>query len=714
MNISCFLGDHFMLEDLLRVGAGLFLFIPFLFAPGYVIAWITGSFDFRKRRLIVRLLIGLVFSVGLFPFYSYVLWRFVGYEVLIFTYGVLFIVFIWLIILDLRKYELPRSKWVWAASFLTLIWVLVGVFSLIDLQFGEKVYYSVISYDYSARVPLTDAIFRTGVPPVNPVFYPGEPVSVSYYYLWYIMPALVSKLTDGFINPRIALSVSSIWVGIALRAISVLYLRLMSVKRGENIEARSVAVIVLLFVTGLDVIFAIGNFIQDPGNAFATEGWDGVYQVTAWSGSVLWVPNHVASMIACLTGFLTIESIKSVDDFGKRLLVAVLAALCFASAMGMSIYVASVFLIFGFLWLLISWKKENCSFRSIPILISGILALVFFFPFLYEITPTSSLDDPLKITNIFLVRGLAPIQFLLHQLTSNPRLINGLNFLLLPASLLAELGFFLVAGVIYYQTVSKNQWARERSLLSGILLLTSLSLASFVNPLGNPPGILNNLVVRGFLFAQFVLLIWSVEVFIAIIPSIFQKHNLTPQFEISKLTRKALLLLLILGFISSLADLLYLRFYFVVNDITKVFPIPGEGRPDRQIGQRTFYQRQAFCFIRDYYSRDIVVQHNPNVSDLERASALYSFRQMALSDSLNPLFLGSTKSTISKTMQSITPVFENPLVSLQEVKDVCNQFQIKLLLIKDLDPITDSPNSWLYMKKAIYDNAFMRIVECDW
>jgi hypothetical protein len=82
------------------------------------------------------------------------------------------LLFIFLII-----YEKPAflQRGSWRALLLILFgWLVLSALSLVDLQWGEcELYFSVASYDHTTRVSIIDAMMRTGVPPINPSYYPA-------------------------------------------------------------------------------------------------------------------------------------------------------------------------------------------------------------------------------------------------------------------------------------------------------------------------------------------------------------------------------------------------------------------------------------------------------------------------------------------------------------------------------------------------------------
>jgi hypothetical protein len=85
-------------------------------------------------------------------------------------------------------------------------WSLFAILSLIDIQLGNRLYFSVASYDLISRVSITGAITRTGVPPTNPGYFPGKTVPLTFlYYFWYILGSLIDQIGGTWMDARMAM-----------------------------------------------------------------------------------------------------------------------------------------------------------------------------------------------------------------------------------------------------------------------------------------------------------------------------------------------------------------------------------------------------------------------------------------------------------------------------------------------------------------------------
>ena len=186
-------------------------------------------------------------------------------------------------------------------------WFAIGIFSLIDLQIGEKLYFPVVSYDNTLRTAITAAISRTGVPPQNPYFFPGNPVALRYHYFWFLLCSLIDQAGGALVSPRHAIIAGKDWCGIGLIAIIALYMRFFQSKGPVRLERRMLIAVALLSVTGLDIV-PVGIISAITGRLMPTgEGWNGAvmawvtitHMVAAPSGGAHRLPDRLPGYLAC-------------------------------------------------------------------------------------------------------------------------------------------------------------------------------------------------------------------------------------------------------------------------------------------------------------------------------------------------------------------------------------------------------------------------------
>ncbi len=709
MPTSTPVAQNFMLFDAVRLMIAFLVMSLIMVAPGYLIGWASNLFDFKQRRLVTRLLLAIVLSTAILPAVSFLIGRYLSLDVVVWGIILAGIGFLWLVWKEMRQTRRSGDRWLWAGAGLIGIWVIVAILSLIDLQIGSRLYSSLLAYDYQSRVALTDAIFRTGIPPLNPNTYTGEPLYVTYFYFWNILPALLSRLTRGWLDPRIAFGASAIWAGIALRAAACIYLRFHTSLREHHIGPRSVAAIGLFFITGLDIFPAAVTLLRS-GFTYSMDHWNGNAVIYSWTSASLWAPHHVAGLVACVVGFLIMQSLTPGRSKRYAITAVCLAALSLASGAGMSLYVAFIFAIFWAVWLLISFVRRELRSKAPWMVSMGILALVLDFPYLYDLlfirkAGATNTSSPLA----FEVRPLWWAQGIFEQLGWGPALKNLGNLLLLPVNYSLELGFFLVAMLLYLQMVRTEKSPSPYLLPDSILLLASAGICTFFRStiIGT-----NDLGGRGFMPAQFILLIWAVNLSIDLLPRWFAGLQLGAGLEISHLTRRLLLFILVMGGLSTAYDLLYLRWMYPV--IEKVgYNYISQGIPSTwQYSERLYRLRQAYDFIHRAYPVQAVVQSDPENEILVFTQGLYSFRQTIVSGPGYGGIYGSTLEDDNRAAAPILPIFNDPSLTFAQVRDTCQRLNISALIVKDIDPAWGNPHSWVWQTVPALDTSYVRVYDC--
>jgi hypothetical protein len=705
----CTLLGNFMWSDISVTLIACMLFPIFLVSPGYLFAWFGNLLDFRNRRLITQLLIGVVTSVSILPAITFLIGRFLRVEIVNIILLAAFIIFLFLVFRKIRSQPVRLGRWEKAALVLTLAWLIIAVFSTVDLQTKGKLYFSVLANDNQTRIALTDAIARTGIPPANPHLYPGKPSPVSYFYFWMIIPALLTRLTGGWIDARISFIASTVWAGIALRALVVLYLRFHAPRRAGGIRYRSVAAVFLLFITGLDILFAAIEIYRLPGNVSITEWWNGNSLVSSWTGATLWAPHHIAGLVACLMGILVMQSIAPASTRQYKMVAAVIASLSLVSAFGLSLYVTFVFVIIWIGYLAFTILTKNLRYRTIWVMITGCLALLLAAPFLLDlIQGRQSFSTSGGGFLVFEVRSLWPLERALDGWNYSPAFIELANLVMLPINYFLELGFFLLAGLLYFSTLSREEKKQEWFKLDLLILSISFIISSFFRStiIAN-----NDLGWRGFMPVQFILLIWSAELFVMVWTKEFGEKRTQKIISITPFTKNFLWIVLLVGLSSNLFDLFYLRFFYWIDEkVGWIENMPAY--PYRIWGERTYALREAFCFINDNFPSTAIVQNNPSVETLVLTQGLYGMRQTVVAGELYVFIYGDSLETYQKIAPTILPIFENPKITFEEVQNICSQQKIDVLVAKDLDPVWADKQSWLWKTSPVFSNSFSRIFDC--
>jgi hypothetical protein len=140
----------------------------------------------------------------------------------------------------------------------------------------------------------------------------------------------------------------------------------------------------LLAVTGLDILPVLVKAILRMSTDGDMEWWS-ADQVSSWMDSLLWVPHHIAGLVCCLLGFLLVWMSKGLGG-RRRALCGLIAGLSFASAFGLSTWVALAFAMVMMAWLAWALLWEWTSRARVPVLLlAAAVAAVALLPYLAEL-----------------------------------------------------------------------------------------------------------------------------------------------------------------------------------------------------------------------------------------------------------------------------------------------------------------------------------------
>ena len=681
----------FTLTDLLAASLGFLLFALFGFVPGYVVAWSTDLFAFRKQTLGARLSLAVCLSFGLTPVLAYLAGR-LSFSAQWIAFALVWLAGLGILISWLRSRGLPSIRIqppgrIFAA--IVLGWFLLGLFSLVDLQWGRRLYFSVVSYDYTLRTAITASIAHTGIPPANPYFSPGQAFPLRYHYFWMIPCALVERLGSPFVSARQATIAGTLWAGLGLLAIVSLYLRFFTPARPSRLRRRTLIGLSLLMVTGLDII---PNLLRDLFRQPLPEPEWWNTQISSWITTVLFVPHHAAALIAGLTGILIIWSAGRFSRWPS--VSALIAGLCLASSAGCSMYVAAILGVWLVLWTALSlWKGWRNETRFL--LVTGAVALLAVAPHLLALRGSLSADSgaagppfTFKVREFILTDLFKPW---IHGIFWRENLID---LLFLPLNYFMELGLFFVVAVAAIRHYRKTRRPLRRYELATLTLAgVSVFICSFLRS-SLLPG--NDLGWRGFLPAQFVLLLWAVDLLDR--PWPLRAH------------RSLIRALIVLGVASSLYEAASLRLYPIAYDLWDI-PRFRWFAMDRQLGGRTYALRSAYDQLKTQLPSTAIVQHNPNGIPGNLPWGLYADRPAAAETPGCGTLFGGDPKLCASVIASLNPVFDGSLPA-PDLDRVCSQWSISAILIKDTDPAWSAGASWIRQRPPILSNPFVRVYLC--
>jgi hypothetical protein len=707
------IGNALTRGDVLGCLRGVVAFAPVLLAPGYCLAWGTNLFGFRRRLMSERLAWSVALSFGIMAIVSVELASLASLTAVCWLAAICAAGSVAIVAWEVWKQPHPvaGNRRLIGAGIGTA-WVVFVVLELVDFGIGTHLYLSVTIFDHALRTAFVDSVIRTGVPPANPLYWPGHAAPMRYYYFWYVLTAAAAKL--GRTTARQAMIASVAWSGFGLAAIVALYCRhfLPSTDRAGKRWPRTAVALALLSVTGLDILPAIANGILRLPTDADMEWWS-PQQVASWMDSLLWVPHHVAGLVCGLFGFLLVWMSKGASR-AQRIGCSVVTGLSFASAFGLSTWVAIAFALVLMAWMLWALWFEPESRPRAPILVgAGLIAMLALMPYLAGlraaastgnaasagVVPDASIAGNASQLLVFGVRHTIDPDCLLavprfaELARSHPRVEDAIAslILLLPGYAL-ELGFFALVLILALR-------ARRRSRLDeavrAALALTVFSL--IVSSLLRSTVIANNdFGMRSVLIAQFFLLLlavaWCEDAFGA-----------TP-----KAMRIAMLVMAGIGVAGTAYQAALLRLYLPVEDKL--------GRPNAAgLAEQAMALRRAFDAMAPLVPESAVVQFNTaQPSDYFRyTQMMQAGRQIAtaLPDCV-PAF-GGDPSVCPGIRQGVAHLFSaSPAMSAAAARVECGRLGVSYLVATRWDAVWADTHGWAWTLPSVVDTKDVRILNC--
>lgn len=692
---------NFMLEDVAGSLRAIALFPLFVVLPGYAIGWWADLFRFRKRTAAFRVVAAIPLSFAICPILTYLAGRFSTTAIWV-LYAFFAVAFALALARGRRDgaWGIPRKLWPFAAA--VVLWMIVCVGSLVDLQFGHRLFYPVSSIDSSVRSSFVESIATTGIPPQNPFFDdPGRPVQLRYHYFWLMMCSLVERTGAGAITPRQTIIAGTFWSGTGLIGLIALYLRLFCAAGGDVFRRRFGMALVLASVTGLDIIpSAIFTTLHFTGKLKlmlpSVEWWN--EHVDWFVYTTLWAPHALASMIACFTAFLLLWENEGRSP-RERWLHAAFAGAALASGAGESIYVAFVFAIFLAVWTLVAlFKKWFVEVRWL--LTAGTASVLLVLPYALDLLHSggTELPGPGGVASSALPLQFTVRQFILATVISWFTPLKGaarlifINGPLVPLNYFLELGVFLAAGLLWWRQRRGRPLTRQE-LACITMIATSVTICTFLK--SSVIGC-NDLGWRGFLIAEFILLLITAE--------IFCERRLLPSKD-----RAMLVLFLALGAAGTIYDLAITRTYPILAD-AGIVPHQEWMSLDRHYGERTYAARAAYEWVRSATPETATVQFNPKVTFQETTEMLYASRPNLAGDTACNTAFGGDPRDCAPIVTELNALYSP--ASGDGLRQACAALPMDVVVAKDTDDIWKNRQSWVWRDAPVYANRYVRLFSC--
>lgn len=707
--------SNFTLQDVAGSALAVVVFAIALYVPGYVLGRAVNLFGFRRMGFTERSLWAVAYSFAVTPLAGYLVGRFAGLDACCGLLLGLTLGWLWQLWRDRPQPGGIRwSRRETIAACVVSAWTLFVIFSLVDIQVGHKLFFSVAEDDQSYRVAFTDSVLRSGVPPANPLYFAGQPQPMRYYYFWYVVCAMVARI--GHVSARQAFIASSVWSGFGLVAILGLYVRHF-LGAVEGVRKQTLIAVALLAVTGADLLPAIGSIFGQTALNGDMEWWSND-QITSWMDSLLWVPHHVASLLCCLLAFLLLWMSRTTADSPRRVSVVVLAAVAFASAFGLSIYVAFGFAVLMLAWLvrLVADGRRQFSL-ALNLLLAGVLGALLLAPFLRELAANPSRAEaggPLFALSIrrmidpSFVTGL-PLLAPWHNAHPVLLALAALLLLLLPGFAL-ELGFY--GAVLWLYLKHRKNYASDGPQRTALYLAGwGLALVTFMRSavIGN-----DDFGYRAAMLPQFFLLILAAD----LLASWWAKGRDAVVLK-SPAIKKLLYGLIALGIAGTVYQVVLLRIFLPLE----------ASRPESGFAllpTQVFEAREAFANLNRAASQSAVVEFNPvdpHPGTRGDAVSPYTFY-------IRSLLMNARRQTLSAEPQCATQfggdsrpcaaiesatsaLYAMPAPTAQWAEEYCRRFGVDYLAVSEMDPVWSDASGWAGSLPRAASEPDFRIVRCS-
>ena len=269
--------------------------------------------------------------------------------------------------------------------------------------------------------------------------------------------------------------------------------------------------------------------------------------------------------------------------------------------------------------------------------------------------------------------------------------------------------FYAVVWVIAVLTVKRHRPLDRETLFELTVFSTSIIIASFFKS-----AIRNNdLGWRGLMFAQFVLLVWGSDLILNLFESQRKKDEASPKGfwggSNPPKIRWAIIILVVLGSISTLGDLVLMMFFHVFaqnrSDLTFEDFDPLLKNNNKGIRETFRWISANTCQLKPS-SRQI----HPRIStSLPEFIARW---QLALSDRHNSKIFGIPDSLFDPAFASISSLFREQL-DPAAAQNICEQFQIDWLVFFSTDPLWADRRSWIWNVSSAFSSEAAKVFDCS-
>jgi hypothetical protein len=496
---------------------------------------------------------------------------------------------------------------------LALLWWIICAWSYIDIDLAGRLHHSLIAFDMVKHAAVIEQIVRQGIPFSDPFF--ARDGFAGYYHYFYVWAAAIRWVGGDAVSALSAFGATSFWTGVTVVALIwriAFEAKLIRPGRGRRVL---ILVTAFCFVAGADLLFMLLRYLIVGRIEPDIDSWN--TEVRMLGTSVLWVPHHVAAVLAAWTGMLL--SVRTHAQKGmERACLAMAAAAAFATMFGMSVWIALTIAPLLLVWTLIRLKA-----RDRTLIIAGLAALLLSLPQVHDIlTGRAPEDFPIAF-------GVRPFTVIFPADTPESQIWA---MLLLPLSYALEFGLFALGARLYLRI---RQPVDGDAAIVRRLIFWSACNALLVGSFLRSVLVNNDLGWRSVLFAVIAVLLWT----------------LLPAQSIGSFRRikPFALFLLILGASATIWDLAGLR-------VIRPPYFPMRTLEFTSAPELTHELRAAYGWAARNLPEGATLQHNANLTRRSLDFGLYGRHWPAVADREANLF-GASRQAVDQRLAQLAPIF---------------------------------------------------------
>jgi hypothetical protein len=671
----------YTLFDLGGLAIAALLTVVVLVLPGYAIAAKTNVLGFTAASINRRIALALLVAYAVMPVLQSMAARLFGLKVAVAISLALAAVAVHHARGKLWP-QLTRHAWSGLAigfAMLAFLWI--------DFAWNGRLYPSLLIADLVKHAATVRALVEAGAAPPTDPFFLRDSLS-SYYYFYYTPSALIEVLGLGLIDSRAAVGGQLYWTAVAVVGLAVTI-----AERGGFLRAgERVPMLLLLALMACGGFQIISTALLWLGVGFPWPAQVGWYteEMTSWPLSMVWVPHHLAALLASWTSFLILIEAQTASRplLSRQNAIAVVMAGCgFASACGLSTWVTVGAVATMAVWCISDLLRR----RWLPfglLMASGIAAIAIAALHLFDLMHYRSYGEfPIA----FQVRIFSFAELIGDAFGGTHN--NLLRFFALPLNYLFVGGIALIGSVIYW----RNHFNAAKPMNETARVLTYSAAASLVIGSLFASKIMNNdLGWRIVLFVQMAALIWTLAV---LMPLWRRAHQTTVARVLSTYVPRLVMIAFALGYVSVLHDLIAIRGFYPLGMWI------GDTRRDPFVD---YDARQAYLWMAQHTSHEQVFQHNP---DLSRAMAygLYGRHRTAIADRHNSKLFGPSKDDVAKRLAAVKPVFTD-IISAVDVRSALTAEGVDAVVVAANDPVWMKQAPWVFASPAMFATNHIRVL----